>query len=870
MPSPTDFDPSILGKLKASCEKYKTPLPYPHLPLHTGATGILIPYQTCLDDVPRARIRVDSTEVTLPGPVEGSHHGEHTVTVPRYICQAKPVTVVPYIPAEVFKIAGDATKPLFIVEAPLKALSLTANEMPAIGLGGVLAGATDKDVLEALGEIVLSKEMQRIQWVGRVVYVVFDAGIQDNPMVALGAARLALGLRHAEADVRFVILPFAHPTENDPENGKFVFKADQGPDDFLARNGREAFQKLVDAAVAADPVVRISQAASGSNRTEAVAHLLGELPVQAVLHEGGALIVDQVAAVVKSANIGKAAIQQAVKHFGERLSRRAQSEAPSWKKKLRTTASGSVMASVCNALIVMANDDRIKLALGYDELREEPAWLAAPPWHTGLTWAERPVTDDDATKLVAWLDSEHDFRIPIPTAHAVIDSRAKDRPFHKVREYLASVTHDGVERVAGRKGPGWLTTYFGVPDSPYVRAVGRKTLISAVARIRHPGCKVDTMLVLEGEQGKMKSSAIEALFGSDFFSDQLSEVTTKDASSDLRGKWVIEWSELDNLSRPESSAVKKYISRKIDDYRPSYGRRNVRVPRQCVFVGTVNGDSYLKDETGNRRFWPVRCTGDIDIEAVRRDRDQLWAEAVALYVAKESWWFASDEPELLEAARDEQAARRVEDPWESVVAKGLEAGEEETTDAEMNVVKVARPAIQEVTTEHVLGTILSIPLERQNRAVQMRAGSVMHALGWTRVQRRVGGRPSWVYVRPEAATVTEPPSDPSEGGAEPVPEGGVTTVTTVTTMFAKSEADPDSLLCQRPLQNAKTGGDGSYGGDSSQIRLRDAVTTSESASSEGGDGGDSSAASAPEEDDDDEECRRAGLRAAGWRDDGYG
>ena len=180
---------------------------------------------------------------------------------------------------------------------------------------------------------------------------------------------------------------------------------------------------------------------------------------------------------------------------------------------------------------------------------------------------------------------------------------------------------------------------------------------------------------------------------------------------------------------------------------------------------------------------------------------------------------------------------------------------------------MTRPASTRSTTEHVLGTILSIPLERQNRAVQMRAGSVMHALGWTRVQRRLGGRPSWVYVRPEPATVTEPPS---EGGAEPVPEGGVTTVTTVTTMFAKSEADQTRCSAHRPRQNAKTGGDGSYGGDSSQIRLRDAVTTSESASSEGGDGGDSSAVSALDEDDDDDECRRAGLRAAGWRDDREG
>jgi len=373
-------------------------------------------------------------------------------------------------------------------------------------------------------------------------------------------------------------------------------------------------------------------------------------------------------------------------------------------------------------------------------------------------------------------------------------------------------------------GPGWLTTCFGVPDSPYVRAVGRKFLISAVARIRQPGCKVDTMLVLEGAQGVKKSSSIEALFGSDYFSDQLSDVATKDASSDVRGKWVLEWAELDNLSRAESSSVKKYVSRKTDDYRPSYGRRNIRVPRQCVFVGTLNpeGGGYLKDATGGRRFWPVRC-GDIDVDTLLRNRDQLWAEAVALYEARERWWFTSDEPELIQAAKEEQAARRVEDPWEAVVRKGLDAGTTATTDAENNVVETHRPAINIVTTEHIIASILNIPTERQNKPVQMRVGSVMHAIGWQRVHRRVEGGQAWFYVRP--------------GSPEEVDAGAATTGTTATRGVRVSEADLDSQFSSTAPQDQKTGGSSGSSGSSGENGLPNAATTSEAAWVEGDTGG---------------------------------
>lgn len=829
-----------LGSLKAQVAQ-GAKNPFGTLPLYKGATGILIPYpNVAKDGSSRFRVRSDNTEVTIPGLIDGSDIGETTATIPRYICQSG-VSVIPYLPKEVTTLSGDTTKPLFFVEAPLKALALTANGFPAIGLGGVLAGATDKETLSTLGELVLAKELDTIKWSGRVVYVTFDAGISDNPAVALGAARLALALQRKEADVRFVIVPYAHPTDTDLDKGQIYFQNDQGPDDFLARKGVAEFQLLVDAALPADPCARIAMITTISNRTERTeranrverseltAKLLSELVVQAMLQEGGPVLVDQVAVAAKTSGLGRRSIVDASKSFTEQLARRAGSSAPQWTQKLRRNPSGGVLGSVSNALLVLQHDENIRAALGFDELSEGTTWTSKAPWMTKVR-PFQPVQDEDATRLVAWLDATHDIRIPIPTAHAIIDARGKELPYHLIRQYLSSIKWDGTERVAGKTGPGWLSTYLGVNDSPYVRAVGRLFLIGAVARIRQPGCKLDTVLVLEGDQGKKKSTAIETLFGSAFFSDHLSDITTKDASSDLRGKWVIEWAELDNLSRSESSSVKKYISRATDDYRPSYGRRNVRVPRQCVFVGTTNMDRYLKDETGNRRFWPVICLEDINIGLLKADRDALWAEAVALYEANEKWWFdASDsvEAEAHAEAKEEQASRRVIDPWEDTIFSALQPKTQRTVDSELNTVDVVVQAPDSITTSFLMDTVLNILPKDQTKATQMRVASILRSSGWKRVQRRLdGGMRMWVYLNPNSV-------EGSSSGTTPSLEVGITLDSEVVTQETQQIGD---LSPRHHLGTTKVGSANSLG----SILLPHSVSSiSLSTTQIGGDSGDS-------------------------------
>ena len=375
-----------------------------------------------------------------------------------------------------------------------------------------------------------------------------------------------------------------------------------------------------------------------------------------------------------------------------------------------------------NALIIMANDPVLAGMLAYNEFTAEHVITRSPP----------PAEDDgptlpgpfprtwqaaDAGLVLGHMQRRWTYRFSIQTIELAMVTTAETCRFHPVADYLRGLVWDGVERL-----DTWLHFAFGCPKDSYHAAVGRKFCVAAVRRIFHPGCKFDSMPVLEGSQNIGKSRACRALAGEDWFSDDLpKDLATRDASLGLSGKWIIELGELDALIRSEVETVKAFLSRQTDRFRPPYGKHFVERPRMGVLIGTTNQNDYLRDSTGNRRFWPVWCE-KAEPEWIAEVRDQLWAEAVVINADGEALWLETEG--IAKDARSRQADRLAEDPWAPRVREWLrEAGK------------------SEVTTPEILRRGLSLETSQQTRSAEMRVANVLRADGWIQHIYRRSGSP---------------------------------------------------------------------------------------------------------------------------------
>jgi predicted P-loop ATPase/phage/plasmid primase-like uncharacterized protein len=374
----------------------------------------------------------------------------------------------------------------------------------------------------------------------------------------------------------------------------------------------------------------------------------------------------------------------------------------------RQRSGNEIRGAVGNALLILDNNDDPKplTANVVTVLTNSPPWrdvlwldeltgfitLRRPPsWHDeNREFKERPWKDSDTRIATVWMQQ---FGIHAPS-HIVfegIKTAAELNPFHPIRDYLdplpwdendASLIDDFFPRYFGAGGEPpdeadgkeamneWRRRY------AYYQAVGARFLIGAVAGIYEPGCKNDCMPSLVGEQGTLKSSALRAMFDP-WFTDEISDLGSKDAAMQAAGVWCIEIGELAAMRRTHVEAVKAWLSRSKDRFRPPYGHTVIEQPRQSVAAGTTNADTFLTDETGNRRVWSIRC-GEIDLKALKADRDRLWAEAAHRYRKGERYWL--HEPALIAIAAEVQAEFMEEEVHEEGIRLYLETVSSTTAD----------------------------------------------------------------------------------------------------------------------------------------------------------------------------------------------
>jgi hypothetical protein len=388
---------------------------------------------------------------------------------------------------------------------------------------------------------------------------------------------------------------------------------------------------------------------------------------------------------------------------------------------LRRAKNGEPYGSAANIAEILGNHPAWKGVLAFDAMSNQITKRQPPPYPKS---AVGPWKDADEIATAIWLEREFDLRAGGSLISAVANLLARYDEFHEVRAWLDQLpAWDGTDRLTA-----FFSDYCGSPQTPYTAAVGRAFFVSAVARVMAPGCKVDTMLVLEGEQGIGKSQLILALFGKAWHIEISYAPGSLDFYQALRGTWCAEFGELASFDKSDMSKVKQVLSQVQDTYRASFGHHVETHPRQTIFVGSTNKREWGLDETGLRRFWPIACK-EVNLDAIRDMREQLWAEGLARYQAGETWWEIPD-------AKQEQDFRYDADAWEETVSKWIET-RERLAPGPFTVNDVYLGAIHGTNPSRIP------PI---TRADQIRLGRILGRLGWQK-HRASGGPRAYHYEK---------------------------------------------------------------------------------------------------------------------------
>jgi len=404
------------------------------------------------------------------------------------------------------------------------------------------------------------------------------------------------------------------------------------------------------------------------------------------------------------------------------------------------TANGGIKGCRENVFTVMEHDARLIGLVGLDLFSGLQVKRRSPPWPSEPgEW-----TENDDFRLGMYMAQNHSLLLAaIGDIEKGVAQAAREHAFNPVTDYLdhCAATWDGASRV-----PTAFSRYWGAPDCDYLRLIATMFMVGIVVRAYRPGVKNDYAPVFEGSQGEGKSTALKIL-GGDWFADTPFRMGEKDGYLSIQGVLLYEVAELEQFNRSEVTAIKAFMSSTVDRFREPYGRRMKNMPRRCAFAATTNENEYFKDTTGNRRFWPVD-TGRLDLEALARDRDQLFGEAVHMLRQGVKWWPTRDQQKGL--IDEYQESREIPDIWHGRVyeyLQGIDADGKPT---------LAGPR-QRVTAREILTKGLHFELSKLGPSKQesMRVSAIMRKLGWTKGRDTAGARERY-FERPVA--------EPTEGG----------------------------------------------------------------------------------------------------------